>query len=619
MAVALLCISVSASAGAACGGGGSSSTPTATDTPSSTASAAPTQPPPTLTPSPAPAFLEPPNRDLIDLAARFRGLDPGTERLARTQPYDYVVGDTEEFYVLDLSGEPSIQTTTATLRKITDHAYFFIEAGFSFGEATLDQLGSDFETLVYPTVRSAFGSEWTPGVDSDERITLLHANLSGAGGYFSGSDEFPRTVVLYSNEREMLYLEADFLYSPGIAYNSLVAHEFQHLVHWYADGGEDSWVNEGMAQVAAELVGGGSDWLSLFLASPDTGLIDWPEIGSSAVHYAASELFLSYLLDRYGGPENSQALLTEQGDSIDGVRAYLDPFGAKFEDVFADWLIANYLDEGSGKYAHPNVATSIDPTTTAGPGDAGDDDVSQFAADYIEVDLPSGGTFSFDGADEVTIGVPETDGAFYWSQRGDDIDSRMTREFDLTGVTTATLRFDTWFDIEEGWDFAYVAVSKDGGATWEALEGTGSTDYDPVDQSYGPAYTGESGGWIAEAVDLSDYAGSDVLVRFEYVTDESTHHTGFAIDNISVPEIGFADDGDSADEWDAEGFVRVDGPLPQRWIVQAIDLDSHDVVRLDLDHDNTGSALLGARSVIVVSPVTEGTSERASYGWSASE
>lgn len=614
MAVALLCIS--GVIAATCGG--ADPDPTRTSSPTVAETATPTSVPtnPAATTTPAPVSNEPPDRDLFDLAVRFRGVDPNTSRIARSQPFDYAVGDAEQFYVLDLAGEPDILTITATLRKVSDHAYFFLQNGIPIGDATFDRVASDFDSLIYPTVQAAFGSEWIPGIDTDERITLLHANLSGAGGYFSAGDQLPRAVVPFSNEREMVYIEAGVLGSPGTPYNALVAHEYQHLIHSHVDASEDSWVNEGLSQIAAEAVGGGSDWLGSFLATPDTGLIDWPEIGSSAIHYAASELFFSYLLDRFGGPENAHVLVAEQRDSVGGVRDYLEEFDAEFEDVFADWVITNYLDDPDGKYSHTNVATSINPTTTADYGDSADGDVSQYAADYIAVNLGGGGTFTFDGADEVAIGVPQTDGAFYWSQRGDDIDSRMTREFDLTDVARATLQFDAWFDIERGWDYAYVAASTDGGSTWQALEGSHTTDYDPVGQSYGPAYTGDSGGWVEETIDLSGYAGDTVLIRFEYITDESTHHTGFAIDNVTVPEIGFEDGGEDASGWESEGFSRVDGPLEQRWIVQAIDLDSGRVARLELAADNAGTALLGPRSIVVIAAATEGTSERASYSWS---
>ena len=125
-----------------------------------------------------------------------------------------------------------------------------------------------------------------------------------------------------------------------------------------------------------------------------------------------------------------------------------------------------------GPYAHMEIDGRVAVTTTIRQDGAGDGNVHQFAGDYLEVDPPvAPAVFTFDGGDEVSIGIPPLDGPFWWSDRGDGIDSRLTREFDLTGVTSATLRFSTWFDIEEGWDYAYVAASTDGGTTWKRLRG----------------------------------------------------------------------------------------------------------------------------------------------------
>jgi immune inhibitor A len=518
------------------------------------------------------------------------------------------VGDHVDFHVLDLAG-PSIRTIGATVRHITDHAYFFVEDGTPVGQGTLDTIGSDFETIVYPTVRARFGSEWTPGVDSDPRISIVHARID-AGGYFSGSDEHPATVVPRSNEREVVYIDSGILGSPGVAYNGLLAHEFQHMVHWQGDNSEDSWANEGLSQVAAEEVGGGHDWLSLFLGTPDTQLTFWPQYESAAVHYAAAELFMAYLLDHYGGRGNAAKLVAEQRDSIGGVQAYLDGFGVKFADVFADWVVANYLDLDSGPYSH----LSHDATTgvTSNIGSGGEGEVGQFATDYLEAG--AAGTFTFDGADEVTIGVPALDGPFWWANRGDGINTRLTREFDLSGVTGATLRFSTWFDIESGWDYAYVAASTDGGQTWTALPGQNTTDYNPVEAAYGVGYTGGSGGWVQEEVDLSAYAGRKVLLQLEYVTDDATSLTGMAVDNIEIPELGFRDGAESEAGWTNEGFKRIERPMKQEFIVQVIRGET--VERVALDAANGGSVRLNGGETIAVSGVTEGTAEVAPYAWS---
>lgn len=521
----------------------------------------------------------------------------------------YQEGDNETFYVIDLEA-PKVITIRATAALVTDHAYFFVEDGIDYSRAALEQIGRDFEEAVFPRVTATFGA--IPGLGPGQRITLLHAHLTGAGGYFNQGDEYPVTVVPLSNDREILYLDAGALESPGPAYNALAAHELQHLIHYYADATEEAWVNEGLSQIAAELVGGGSDWLRSFLLQPDTQLNDWPDSGDSTVHYAASELFFRYLLDRFGGPAGASAILAQPADGTAGVDAYLRGFGTTFEDVFSDWVVANYLDAAEGKYAHRDLDARVKTKTTVRQAGSGEGAVSQFGADYLEVSAP-GGLFVFDGADTVSAGVPASDGAFWWAGRGDSIDARLTRVVDLTGLSRATLRFAFWAQIERGWDYAYVAVSTDGGKRWQALPGRHTTDYDPVGNAYGPGYTGDSGGWQDEEIDLTPFAGQRILLRFEYVTDDATNLAGFAIDDIEVPEAGFMDTADGDAGWTVEGFQQVRGPLPQRFIIQKV--EGSQVSRVELDAANRAEVPLAGPTTIIISGATEGTSEEATYHW----
>jgi len=585
------------------------------------------------TPTPAPPVpQEPPARDLMELARRFRGLPADASRLARLTPNPLQVGDSQEFTIIDLE-TPATLRISATLRLITDHAYFFVQDGVPVSLAALDAVGADFEAQVYPRVTAAFGREWSPGVDSDPHITILHANLKGASGYVSLSDMFPAAAVPYSNEHEMIYLDASLFYLDGIfgssqraLYNAVLAHELQHLVH--ADADEEAWVNEGLSQVASELVGvapgASTSGLRSFLTSPDTQLNYWPVEGDTGVHYAASQLFFRYLLDRFGGRENASQLLGIQENGIVGVEAYLRPFGATFVDVFADWLAANYLDEAGGPYSHADIEAHVTAATTIRDLDDGDGSVHQFAADYLEVEPPAeGAVFTFDGADQVSIGVPPHDGPFWWSNRGDAIDSRLTRQFDLTGAPRATLRFWTWFDIERGWDYAYVAASTDEGKTWRALRGRRTTDYDPVGAAYGPGFTGASDGreprWVQEEVDLTPFAGRKVLLRIEYVTDDAANLTGFAVDDVEVSEIGFRDTADGDGGWTAEGFRRIAEPLQQRFLLQIIERGQPPrVTRVPLDAFNRAQIPLAGPATVVIAAITEGTTEAAPYRWSLS-
>jgi hypothetical protein len=201
---------------------------------------------------------------------------------------------------------------------------------------------------------------------------------------------------------------------------------------------------------------------------------------------------------------------------------------------------------------------------------------------------------------------------------------RLTHAFDLRNVTSATLNYWTWYDIEPGWDYGYVEVSTDGGKTWTILQAPHSATTNPSGSAFGPNYTGLSGGgpgWVEESLDISAFAGQQILVCFEYVTDDAVNRPGWTIDDISIPEIGFHDDVEGGPNgWRAEGFVRIDNILPQRFLVEVLEIgDSVKLERMSLDETNHGALTvpgLGTtvnRAVLIVSGLTPVTSQPASY------
>ena len=137
-------------------------------------------------------------------------------------------------------------------------------------------------------------------------------------------------------------------------------------------------------------------------------------------------------------------------------------------------------------------------------------------------------------------------------------------------MDAATLRYHAWHDIEEDWDFAYVEVSEDGGETWTILETTLTTDANPNGTAFGPGITGESNGWVEDSVDLAPYAGKEVLVRFEYVTDDAENGRGLCLDDFSIEELGWSDDAETDGGWEANGFARVNNLMPEEFLVQVV-------------------------------------------------
>jgi hypothetical protein len=127
-------------------------------------------------------------------------------------------------------------------------------------------------------------------------------------------------------------------------------------------------------------------------------------------------------------------------------------------------------------------------------------------------------------------------------------------------------------------------------------------------------------GWLQERIDLSEYVGGEVLIRFEYVTDQAALAPGWVIDDISIPEIGYFDEAEEDDGWVSAGWLRMDNTLPQGWLVQLVVLEGRDmaVTRLlspgDAPNGQWDVRLGGGRRVIlVISPLAPVTTEPAAF------
>ena len=95
-----------------------------------------------------------------------------------------------------------------------------------------------------------------------------------------------------------------------------------------------------------------------------------------------------------------------------------------------------------------------------------------------------------------------------------------------------TLRFWTWYSIESGYDYAYVQLSTDGGATFVNLPGNITTDTNPNGNNLGNGITGNSSTWRQGIFPLDNYVGQSVLLGLRYRTDQGTLNEGFYVDEF---------------------------------------------------------------------------------------
>ena len=584
--------------------------------------------------------IEVPENDLYDLACRLQEkCDIPLTMQPPTAPR--TVGESEAFWITNINTHELFQVT-ATLRYVSDHQYLWIEDGVRYEEGELQALGDAFENRIYPTTRGFFGSEWTPGVDGDPHVYILYARGLGfsLSGYFSSSDEANPLVREYSNAHEMFLVNADNVTLNRESTYGLLAHEFQHMIHWNVDRNETSWLNEGFSELSAFLNGsyyGGFDWI--YTNDPDMQLNDWPNDRLATLpHYGAGFLFTTYFLDRFGEAATQTLAADPQNglDSVDGVLASLgltDPLtgiSLTGDDVFVDWIIANYLqdpDVADGRYAYSNYPDAPQAGATETISDCPANgilrSVNQYGVDYIQVTCPGDHTLSFNGA-TVTHLLPAdaySGSHAFWSNKGDESDMTLTREFDFTPISgPISLTYQAWYDLEEDYDYVYLEASADG-QRWQILSPPSGTPEDPSGSSFGWAYNGVSGGWSREEVDLSQYAGQRIWLRFEYVTDAAINGEGFLLDDVAIPAVDYFSDFEAdAGGWEAAGFVRVNNILPQTFRLALLTRTRQGVtvemVPLNPDQEAEVPLSIGENVqevVLVVTGTTRFTREMANY------
>jgi len=225
-------------------------------------------------------MAEVPVRDLHELAIRLQGVPADTPRTVNPEGSpDYELGARRLFNVSNVDTDEQFDIYATLLYK-TEHVYMWVEEGVQVNQSQLEAAADLFEEETYATNRAFFGSEWSPGVDNDPHVSILHARGLGSSiaGYYYSADEFVKAVRPDSNEVEMFYINIENVRINDSFYNGVLAHEFQHMIHWYNDRNEETWLNEGFSELAMFLNGydtGGSDWA--FAMAPDTQLNTWPE------------------------------------------------------------------------------------------------------------------------------------------------------------------------------------------------------------------------------------------------------------------------------------------------------------------------------------------------------
>jgi hypothetical protein len=428
------------------------------------------------------------------------------------------------------------------------------------------------------------------------------AEDSYTAGYYAPAfkeDYGMNVIVIDSNDFEGMTghpTEGADLTNEGV-----IAHELQHLVHDYADANEVSWVNEGLADFAMFLNGyptGGSHITYDQVFHRETSLTRW---AGGLENYGASYTFFQYLWERAGGngegvpaaqqyrPDSLnnhvngdlaiQTIFREQANGMDGVARGIASYnaanpGTKYDlpsvdELFKDWSLAIYLDDETDS-AYDVKALDIGSIDSQGwTIDIANDEFWKNRGQYTgntpegffqhaprvpaQSALPFGTSYEtfknvgktfkleFDGPANVSI-IPGNTDKFWFG----GTESQSDHVLDGGQVTAGqTVSFDTWYFVEEGWDYGFVEALVNG--SWVTVPVTDAagkvltTNTNPQgNNTEGNGLTGTSGGayFVDEPKLLTGVkavmpAGAS-QVRFRYSTDAAYVDTGWFVKNVAV-------------------------------------------------------------------------------------
>lgn len=324
--------------------------------------------------------------------------------LAAASPAPVKAGDVQPFWVISRFDDKGTEDVEVQARCVAvgQRCYLFVDTAVDVKQAPyperLAEIVEAFDATIHPTNTRLFGAAPDPGVDRDPKVYILLSPSVGAKGqestlgYFAQRDEYPADpagsgAFKRSNAKELLTLNSRIV-ATGTKedYLGTLAHEFQHMINFNqkvilgrASKAEETWVDEGMAMYAIEANGYGLKTGGPVLAAhvkrfqADAGsysLTDWAKNPDGSA-YGAVYLMMVYLADRFGEGFISDVVGTKK-TGIPNLDALLAPKGLRFDQVFRDWALANWvsarLDPAPDAYGYKSlfISGANGPTALSG-------------------------------------------------------------------------------------------------------------------------------------------------------------------------------------------------------------------------------------------------------------
>ncbi|MFZ4544535.1 MAG: M14 family zinc carboxypeptidase [Saprospiraceae bacterium] len=142
------------------------------------------------------------------------------------------------------------------------------------------------------------------------------------------------------------------------------------------------------------------------------------------------------------------------------------------------------------------------------------------------------GTWSTSSSSFISAPTSLTDSPAGKYLQGCNTVMRTANYISLPANEKISLRFWTKWDIDKGADYANISISEDN-FSYSYLCGKFTHPGNYLQIEGEPIYDGTSD-WVREEIDLSEYAGKKVLLRFSMVADFSFQKDGIYIDDLEI-------------------------------------------------------------------------------------
>ncbi|PKL42593.1 MAG: hypothetical protein CVV41_13675 [Candidatus Riflebacteria bacterium HGW-Riflebacteria-1] len=298
---------------------------------------------------------------------RQRRLGPASQQPLRASARSAVaVNDTQSFnlYVSDTQNKPvsAICKHTELLAGTDKKFHIFVDNSVNMAQVAgiVGDIANNW-TKIYKKNRDIFGEEPTGvldnGVDATDFYIVISPQVFTAGYFYTG-DLNLTSATSDSNQKKIFFLKLESIASvddKARAVNVLsatMAHEFQHMIHfWQRGSNSDIWLEEAMSGYAEYIndykIENGINQSKALQAKlyfdqvSDVQLDAWhlsndhPDTVNA--HYGKVFLFGIWLAQNYGSSGSVVSLLKNKTSDIAAIEAFT---GKNFGELYAKFMLA---------------------------------------------------------------------------------------------------------------------------------------------------------------------------------------------------------------------------------------------------------------------------------------